>query len=92
MKKLILIVILLLTTSVMSYSQRVNFSLANPHTEGGYFVVDVMATIPAGQVWHVGASNIRVNFTTNPAGVLTSILPAIPRHMASPNGTDVPHL
>ena len=71
MKKLILIVILLLTTSVMSYSQRVNFSLMNAHTEGGYFVVDVMAAIPAGQVWHVGASNIRVNFTTNPVGVLT---------------------
>lgn len=71
MKKLILIVILLLTTSMLSYSQRVNFSLTNPHTEGGYFVVDVMATIPAGQVWHVGASNIRVNFTTNPVGVLT---------------------
>jgi len=71
MKKLILLVLILLTVSGVSYSQKVNFSLLNPHTEGGYFVVDLMATVPAGQVWHVGASNIRVNFTTNPAGVLT---------------------
>ena len=71
MKKLILLVMILLTTATMSYSQRVNFSLSNAHTEGGYFVVDLMATIPNGQAWHVGACNIRVNFATNPAGVLT---------------------
>ena len=71
MKKLILLVMILLTTATMSYSQRVNFSLSNAHTEGGYFVVDLMATIPNGQAWRVGPTNIRVNFATNPTGVLT---------------------
>lgn len=72
MKKVIIILVLILLFSVNSYSQsKVSFTLVNPRVSGTYFLFDLQATVPAGQVWKVGASNIRVNFTTTPPNCLT---------------------
>jgi len=60
MKKILLITLLLLLTFNFAYSQKVNFNMANPRDSAGYFMFDLRATVLAGQVWHVGASNIRL--------------------------------
>ena len=72
MKKLFLILLLAVIFLNEGYSQsKVNFTLVNPRLVGGFFMFDLSATIPAGQFWRPGACNIRINFTTVPAGVLT---------------------
>jgi hypothetical protein len=73
MKKIILVVLLCLFVSGFAESQiKVNFSLTN----GGFDTVgiwkfDLVATVPSGQVWRVGSSNLRIDFITIPAGKLT---------------------
>ncbi|MCX7833057.1 MAG: hypothetical protein N2490_02455, partial [Ignavibacteria bacterium] len=71
MKKLLIILFLIFICAQIGYSQKVTFSLSNPRLQGGYFMYDLMATIPAGQNWAVGSCNIRVNFTCTPTGSLT---------------------
>ena len=72
MKKLILLAILALLFYGETNSQvKVNFSLTNPRIVSGVFMYDLMANIPSGQVWKVGASNIKLNFVTTPANSLT---------------------
>lgn len=67
MKKTAILILLGLILSSVSYSQiKVTYTLTNPRVENFYFCYDLMATIPTGQFWAVGSSNIRVNFTTTP--------------------------
>lgn len=70
MKKLITLLLLTAIFVGAAYSQKVSFSLTNPRLQGGYFMYDLMATIPSGQNWAVGSCNIRINFTANPANSL----------------------
>jgi hypothetical protein len=44
-----------------------NISLANPTIESGYFAMEVRVTVKTAQVWKVGGSNIRVDWTSTPA-------------------------
>ena len=72
MKHLITLILLtLLLSGSVEAQQKVSFSLANYRISGGFFMYDLKATVPAGQSWHVGSCNIRVNFTPTPAGSLT---------------------
>ena len=72
MKKFIMAILCLVLFGNFSNAQvKVAFSLANKTISGGILSYDVQATVPAGQVWNVGACNIRVNFSSNPLGVLT---------------------
>jgi len=67
MKKLLIIAVLLTLTGISYPVVKVNFYLANPHIESGYWAIDVMATVQTAQLWRVGSSNIRVDFITIPA-------------------------
>jgi hypothetical protein len=72
MKKIITAILLLLLLAGTTESQvKVSFTLANPRIQSGYFMYDLTASIPAGQAWHVGSCNFRVNFSSVPANVLT---------------------
>ncbi|MDD5363643.1 MAG: T9SS type A sorting domain-containing protein, partial [Ignavibacteria bacterium] len=72
MKKIFILAILLTVWVNLASSQvKVTFSLANKNISAGILSYDVIATVPAGQTWRVGACNIRVNFAENPAGCLT---------------------
>jgi len=58
--------------SGFAYSQiKVTISLTNPKVVNGLFKFDVTATVPAGQTWRVGSSNIRIDFKTIPPNGLT---------------------
>jgi len=72
MKRLLTIVVLMvLFLNTLEAQVKVNFTLTNPRTSGGFFLMDLKATVPAGQTWRVGASNIRVDLSCTPAGSLT---------------------
>lgn len=71
MKKIILILSLILLASSLPSQVKVNFSLMNPRYNEGVFTYDLMATVPAGQQWRVGPTNIRIAYTTIPANSLT---------------------
>lgn len=72
MKKLLtLAVLMMLLLNTAEAQQKVNFTLTNPRTLSGYFLMDLKATVPAGQTWRVGSSNIRVNLACTPSGSLT---------------------
>lgn len=84
MKKLILTILLIVLMVNIAPSQTVTFTLENPTFAGSYFTFDLMANVPAGQTWNVGASNIRVNFVTTPASML-SVKADNPAVNANPN-------
>lgn len=72
MKKIISSMLLAVLLCGVSFSQvKVNLSLQNPGISSGYWKIDLMATVPAGQTWKVGSSNIRIDFTTTPGGAAT---------------------
>jgi hypothetical protein len=72
MKKLLtLAVLMMLFLNTLEAQNKVTFTLVNPRTLGGYFLMDLKATVPAGQTWRVGSSNIRVNLACTPSGSLT---------------------
>lgn len=73
MKKIISSFLLIILLASVSYSQvKVNVFLQNPGiSPGGFWKIDLMATVPAGQNWKVGSSNIRLDFTTTPTGAAT---------------------
>ena len=70
-KTLLLITLALLLTSASEAQIKVTYTLTNPRVENFYFCYDLMATVPAGQFWAVGSSNIRVTFATTPPNGLT---------------------
>lgn len=72
MKKILALIILFVFLVNFAPAQnKVTFDLRYKKISSGVLSYGVYATVPVGQVWHVGASNIRVNFTSNPAGALT---------------------
>jgi len=73
MKKFIFFVIASFFLTNFLYSQvRVNLSLTNWGFDTvGIWKFDVVATVPAGQVWRVGSCNLRVDFYTVPPFRLT---------------------
>lgn len=72
MKKIFLILLLSVIFLGEGYTQvKVNFTLENPRILAGFWVYDLKANVPAGQVWRPASCNIRINFSSVPAGVLT---------------------
>ena len=58
----------------LSYSQvKVTFSLSNGRNSNGQFLIDLYATVPTGQTWKPGPTNIRVGWYTIPAAGLTFV-------------------
>ncbi|MGC8858848.1 MAG: T9SS type A sorting domain-containing protein [Ignavibacteria bacterium] len=75
MKKIIFIIaITLMITSILSAQNKVTFSFQNARIESGIVLVDVYATVPSGQNWSVGPTNIRIRYwTENPPNAMTLI-------------------
>lgn len=74
MKKILTLIILLVFLVEFAPAQnKVTFSLRNKKITGSTLSYTVYATVPVGQTWRVGSSNIRVTFTSNPTGKLTLI-------------------
>ena len=72
MKKIITIVLLLIVMANVSPAQvKVTFSLGNRSIAAGILSYDLIATVPAGQFWAVGAATIRLNISPNPLSGLT---------------------
>ncbi len=71
MKKILSVLILMLLAYNLPAQVKVNFSMVNPRKAAGVFIYDVTATVPAGQQWRVGPTNIRIAYTTIPANSLT---------------------
>jgi hypothetical protein len=70
-KLLILAVLMMLLLNTLEAQVKVNFTLTTPRISGAFFLMDLKATVPAGQTWRVGSSNIRVDLSCTPAGSLT---------------------
>lgn len=78
MKKILTLIILFVFLVNFAPAQnKVTFDLRYKKISAGVLAYTVYATVPVGQVWRVGASNIRVNFASNPAGALTAITGAV---------------
>ena len=74
MKKIILITILILALTVNVFPQiRASFYLSNPRPDADKFLTDLYVTVPTGQTWQVGPTNVRIDFYTVPAGGITFI-------------------
>lgn len=75
MKKIIFILVITLTVaSILSAQNKVTFSLENARIESGVVLVDVYATVPSGQNWSVGPTNLRFRYwTENPPNAMTLI-------------------
>ena len=72
MKKILTILILLIVMVNVSPAQvKVTFSLGNRTISAGILSYDLLATVPAGQHWSVGAATIRLNISPNPSTGLT---------------------
>lgn len=72
MKRILIIgFLMLLVINTLEAQQKVNFTLVNPRVSGAFFLMDLKATVPSGQTWRVGSSNIRVNLACTPSGSLT---------------------
>jgi hypothetical protein len=73
MKKILtLIIFLVFMINISPAQQKVSFAIAPYRViSGGIVSYMITATVPAGQVWKVGNFNLRINYTTNPAGNLT---------------------
>ena len=71
MKKIITIVLLLIVMVNVSPAQKVTFSLGNRSIAAGILSYDLIATVPSGQYWAVGAATIRLNISPNPSTGLT---------------------
>jgi hypothetical protein len=85
MKKTLILIFLLTVLTCTSDAQiKVTFSLTNRAIAAGILSYDVVATVPAGRVWAVGAATIRFNLAPNPSGALT-IHPDNPVVSANPN-------
>jgi hypothetical protein len=82
MKKIIITILLLMIVNFAYSQMKMNLTLTNPRDSVGYFMYDLRVTVLAGQVWHVGASNIRVTQTTTGTGnlALKADNPAINAH------------
>lgn len=72
MKKILTILILLIVMVNVSSAQiKVTFSLSNRTISAGILSYDLIANVPSGQYWAVGAATIRLNISPNPSTGLT---------------------
>lgn len=72
MKKILTIILLLIVMVNISPAQvKVTFSLGNRSISAGILSYDLLATVPAGQHWSVGAATIRLTIAPNPSTSLT---------------------
>ena len=79
MKNIFLTIIALLLVTAVSYGQvKVNFNIQNPRFDNGQFLVDIYGTVPAGQTWNVGLTNIRLNYWTSGTPNAFSFVPESP--------------
>ena len=71
-KSLLLVLLSFFLVNISEAQIKATFTLTNPRVENFFFCYDLNVTVPTGQTWAVGSSNIRVNFSTTPtAGGLT---------------------
>lgn len=74
MKKILLITILVLAMVINVYPQvKANFYLDNARHGSGLFLIDLYVTVPAGQTWQAGPTNVRIDYYTVPASAVTYI-------------------
>lgn len=86
MKNIFLTIIALLLVASVSYGQvKVNFNIQNPRFDNGQFLVDIYGTVPAGQTWNVGLTNIRFNYWTSGVPNEFSFVPESPATSANSN-------
>ena len=79
MKNIFLTIVALLLVATVSYGQvKVNFNIQNPRFDNGQFLVDIYGTVPAGQTWNVGPTNIRLNYWTTGTPNEFSFVPESP--------------
>jgi hypothetical protein len=79
MKNIFLTIAALLLVSAVSFGQvKVNFNIQNPRFDNGQFLVDIYGTVPAGQTWNVGLTNIRFNYWTSGTPNAFSFVPENP--------------
>jgi hypothetical protein len=79
MKNIFLTIAALLLVSAVSYGQvKVNFNIQNPRFDNGQFLVDIYGTVPAGQTWNVGLTNLRFNYWTSGTPNAFSFVPESP--------------
>ncbi|MFZ4590291.1 MAG: T9SS type A sorting domain-containing protein [Ignavibacteria bacterium] len=79
MKNIFLTIVALLLVATVSYGQvKVNFNIQNPRFDNGQFLVDIYGTVPAGQTWNVGLTNIRFNYWTSGVPNEFSFVPESP--------------
>jgi hypothetical protein len=86
MKKFLIIIMICLLSSGISYSAvKFNLFFTNARYTGTFYVTfDVMVTVLTGQQWRVGSSNVRIDWVTTPAfGV--SIRAENPAYNPNPN-------
>jgi hypothetical protein len=88
MKNIFLTIVALLLVATVSYGQvKVNFNIQNPRFDNGQFLVDIYGTVPAGQTWNVGLTNIRLNYWTTGTPNAFSFVPENPATSANVNLT-----
>src|SRR4029434_8737171 len=75
MKKILLsILFTVLFTGISLSAVKVNIYLTNPNiaTPGGYWKIDVIATILPAQTWRVGSSNLKGDWVKIPPNTVTN--------------------
>jgi hypothetical protein len=86
MKKILTLIILFVFLVEFAPAQnKVTFDLRYKKISSGVLSYAIYATVPVGQVWHVGASNIRINFTSNPSNSIAAVTGAGAVDSANPN-------
>jgi hypothetical protein len=86
MKKIIFLLIISSMIAGTIYSQgKVTFSVSNARIENNLYVLDVIATVPAGQTWKVGPTNVRIEYQTLPDSFALAVHPDTPATNANVN-------
>lgn len=86
MKKIIFLLLISSMIAGTIHSQvKVTFSVGNARVENNLYILDVKATVPAGQVWKVGPTNVRIGFLTLPDSFALAVHPDTPATNANIN-------
>lgn len=86
MKKIIfLLIISSMIAGTIQSQNKVIFSVSNARVENNLYILDVIATVPAGQTWKVGPTNVRINFETLPDSFALAVHPDTPATNANIN-------
>lgn len=85
MKKIISLILLIFLIASSSPAQKVNFTLNNARQQDTLILVDVYATVQAGQTWSVGLTNIRIKYWTEHPDNSITLIPDAPVSNANSN-------